>query len=245
MNTNHFTAEDLMGAVVNMGGAPYIIEDEEQAAQVAESISNATSMRELYGEELVTAREQLDCPGAKQVYSFVDGSEFLVCLSENRDYVLQKMTWAENNASERATYLDENNTTGQDVVYSNDTYEVRVFKTFSQESGHYFTGEDEDFVIIDSLDGSQESYLLYNCTLPEAIAYINSGSNIITTRKDLGRVIRQMRLAKGISIRGLADICGLSPSTVQNIENGAFSPRLDIVLRILSELEGKLIITPS
>lgn len=81
-----FSNEDLMGAAVNMGGDPYVIEDEEQAAQVAESINNATSMRELYGEELVTAREQLDCPRAKKVYSFVDGSEFLVCLSEDWDY---------------------------------------------------------------------------------------------------------------------------------------------------------------
>lgn len=84
-----------------------------------------------------------------------------------------KMTWEEYNASEQDTYLDEDNAADQDVVYSNDTYEVRVFKTYSEESGHYFSGEDEDFVIVDSKDGSQESYLLYGCTLQEAIDYIN------------------------------------------------------------------------
>lgn len=167
-----FSNEDLMGAAVNMGGDPYIIEDEEQAAQVAESINNATSMRELDGEELETARKQLDCPGAKKVYSFVDGSEFLVCLSEDWDYALQKMTWDEYNASEQDTYLDDDNAADQEVVYTNDTYEVRVFKTYSEESGHYFLGEDEDFVIVDSKDGSRESFLLYGCTLEDAINYI-------------------------------------------------------------------------
>lgn len=78
-----FTADNLMGAIVNMGADPFIIEDEDQSAQVAESIENATIMREIEGDELETAREQLDCPGAKRVFSFVDGSEFLVCLSED------------------------------------------------------------------------------------------------------------------------------------------------------------------
>ena len=88
MEPQNITAENLFYAIVNMGGDPYVIEDEEQAAQVAESINNATSMRELEGEELATAREQLDCPGAERVFSFVDGSEFLVCFSE--DWYYQK-----------------------------------------------------------------------------------------------------------------------------------------------------------
>ena len=84
----------------------------------------------------------------------------------------KKMTWDEYNSSEQNTCLDEDNAADQDVVYSNDTYEVRVFKTYSEESGHYFSGEDEDFVIVDSKDGSRESFLIYGCTLEDAINYI-------------------------------------------------------------------------
>lgn len=86
----------------------------------------------------------------------------------------QKMTWEEYNASEQDTYLDEDNAADQEVVYTNDIYDVRVFKTFSDESDHYFSGEDEDFVIIDSKDGTQESYLLYGCTIEDAIFYIEN-----------------------------------------------------------------------
>lgn len=86
MKPTNFEPENLLGAIVNMGSDPYIIEDEEQAAEVAEAMNNATIMREVEGEELETARKQLDCPGAERVFAFVDGSEFLVCFSEDWDY---------------------------------------------------------------------------------------------------------------------------------------------------------------
>lgn len=58
----------------------------------------------------------------------------------------------------------------------------------------------------------------------------------IDDRETLGQMVRLMRVSKGVAIRALAEQCGLSKSTVVNIENGAFTPRLDIVLRILSAL---------
>lgn len=81
------------------------------------------------------------------------------------------MTWEEYNSSNQDAYLDEDNAADQDVVYSNDTFDVRLFKAVPHDSDHYFTGEDEDFAIIDGKDGSV-SYLLYGCTLREAIKYI-------------------------------------------------------------------------
>ena len=85
---------------------------------------------------------------------------------------IKKITWGEYYASEQNTYLDEDNAADQDVVYTNDLYEVRVFKAIPHDAGHYFTGEDEDFVIVDSKDGSRESFLIYGCTLEDAINYI-------------------------------------------------------------------------
>ena len=99
----------------------------------------------------------------------------------------QVMTWGEYNSSVQDSYLDEENAADQDVVFSNDLYEIRVFKTINHEDSHFFNGEDEDFAIIDSKDGSQESYLLYGCTLSEAINYIQA--DIITTMQELADYI--------------------------------------------------------
>ena len=49
---------------------------------------------------------------------------------------------------------------------------------------------------------------------------------------DFGSYVKMARVSRGISVRGMAEACGLSPQTVQNVENGAYSPRLDIVLRM-------------
>lgn len=75
---------ELFGAMVNMGGDPYMIETEEQAESLKESIERATIEREITDEdEFKTATQQLDLYGhdPERIWSFVDGSEFLVCLS--------------------------------------------------------------------------------------------------------------------------------------------------------------------
>ena len=61
-------------------------------------------------------------------------------------------------------------------------------------------------------------------------------------REALGSCLRLMRVARGITVRGLADDCGLSPATVQNIEKGSFSPRLDIVEKILVRMGARMVI---
>lgn len=43
-------------------------------------------------------------------------------------------------------------------------------------------------------------------------------------------------MAKGMSIRALAEIVGVSKSTIVHIESGKFSPRYDIVERIAEAL---------
>ena len=65
----------------------------------------------------------------------------------------------------------------------------------------------------------------------------------VTTAPEVGEIIRTIRTSQGCTFRGLAADCGLSPQTLQNIENGAFAPRLDIVLSILSKLGAKMVIT--
>lgn len=82
----NINSTDLLNAIVNFGADPYLVETEEQAEEVMESISRATISREITDkEEFSAALEQLDLTKANHIYSFVDGSEFIVCLSEDWD----------------------------------------------------------------------------------------------------------------------------------------------------------------
>ena len=56
----------------------------------------------------------------------------------------------------------------------------------------------------------------------------------------IGDNLRVIRMAKGVSIRALAEIVGVSKSTIVNIESGKFSPRYDIVERIAEALGAEI-----
>lgn len=64
----------------------------------------------------------------------------------------------------------------------------------------------------------------------------------VDSRKDLGQYLRYLRLKNGETIRGFAEKCGLVPTTIQNIEGGKFSPRLDVIQKILKQLNATLVI---
>lgn len=53
---------------------------------------------------------------------------------------------------------------------------------------------------------------------------------------DFGQYIKMARVSRGMTVRGFATMCGLSPQTVQNVEGGAYSPRLDIVQKMAAVL---------
>ena len=80
--------EDLIGSLAAMGAGAYLVETDEQAQELMESIENATICRELEGEEFETAKHILDLDGheVRHIWSLVDGSEFFVCLPEDWDY---------------------------------------------------------------------------------------------------------------------------------------------------------------
>lgn len=75
---------ELYGSLVNPGSDPFIVETEEQAENLKERIERATVKREITStDEFEAAMQQLDLNGhrVKRIFSFVDGSEFLVCFS--------------------------------------------------------------------------------------------------------------------------------------------------------------------
>ncbi|MBS5652478.1 MAG: helix-turn-helix transcriptional regulator [Eubacterium sp.] len=50
-------------------------------------------------------------------------------------------------------------------------------------------------------------------------------------------LIWQIRSSQGLSCRALADKCGLSKSTINNIENGVVSPTLEELSLIAAALD--------
>ena len=89
------------------------------------------------------------------------------------------------------------------------------------------------------VDESNEAY----CIVGHDHPFYDEVSVDIEDREGLGQYLHFRRVALGISYRKLAEMSGLTPSTVQNVENGAFTPRLDIILKMLGVLGKRLTIS--
>jgi transcriptional regulator with XRE-family HTH domain len=53
---------------------------------------------------------------------------------------------------------------------------------------------------------------------------------------DIGRQVRALRRQRGLSLRGLAELCDLSPTTISLIERGDSSPSVSTVHRLATAL---------
>lgn len=60
------------------------------------------------------------------------------------------------------------------------------------------------------------------------------------TREELGNTINELRQQRGMSIRELAERSEVNKATIVNLEKGRFSPRYEIVERIVKELGGTI-----
>lgn len=61
-------------------------------------------------------------------------------------------------------------------------------------------------------------------------------------RAEVGRQLADLRRAKGLTIRQLADIAGINKATVVNLEAGKFDPRLSTINDYLRPLGGRVVI---
>ena len=52
--------------------------------------------------------------------------------------------------------------------------------------------------------------------------------NKYNIRTKFGQNLKRLRIEKGLTVRGLAELSGLSKSTIENIEQGRFSCTLDV-----------------
>ena len=56
-------------------------------------------------------------------------------------------------------------------------------------------------------------------------------------RERFGDVVREHRLAAGLSQEALAERCGVDRKSISRMETGAFSPRLDSVFNVAEALD--------
>ena len=61
-------------------------------------------------------------------------------------------------------------------------------------------------------------------------------------REEVGRQLADLRSAKGLTMRQLADIAGINKATVVNLEAGKFDPRLSTINDYLRPLGGRVVI---
>ncbi|MCR4872362.1 MAG: hypothetical protein K5885_02335 [Bacteroidales bacterium] len=81
--------EDLIYAIAEMGADAYLVETDEQAEELLESIKRATyyGVIEPDDEEFATAKAKLDLESntVRRIHWAVDGSRFSYCLNEDWD----------------------------------------------------------------------------------------------------------------------------------------------------------------
>lgn len=58
--------------------------------------------------------------------------------------------------------------------------------------------------------------------------------------KEIGQMVRQIRLGKNISQKKLSEMCGVPANTISMFERNKLAPSLDTLLRILDALGYKL-----
>lgn len=73
------------------------------------------------------------------------------------------------------------------------------------------------------------------------IRYSRSGIRMrVGNAKEIGRLIRQARSDRGMTQSALAKVCGTTQSWLSELESGKPRAELDLVLRIMRELEFSL-----
>lgn len=56
----------------------------------------------------------------------------------------------------------------------------------------------------------------------------------------IGEQIAQLRLKRGLSIRQLADLCGMDYSNLSKIERGTYNASIAVINKILTALDARI-----
>ncbi len=102
--------------------------------------------------------------------------------------------------------------------------------------------------MIDSFEASEEtdlkSYLqgIYSRAKDDSLLYVIPET--IGERERIGRMIRDLRTAKGLEAKKLATIANIDPANISRIEQGKYSVGSDILCRIAAALDSRVEIVP-
>lgn len=62
----------------------------------------------------------------------------------------------------------------------------------------------------------------------------------MTHREYIGRQITALRIKQGLTVRQLADICGVTYVNISKIENGRYNVSIDILSKICSAMGAEI-----
>lgn len=86
-------------------------------------------------------------------------------------------------------------------------------------------------------EGEYDEWLNLSDIISYRCEIINRG-----IRSAVGHRLRSLRVRKGISLRALATMIGISPSNLSNIEKGNYTVGLEILHKISSALDVEVVI---
>lgn len=87
-NLANITAEDILGALVNLGTGASLVETEEQAQVVLDSINKSNGLTEVdqnNEDDWDVATSSIDFIAPRHVYTFNCGVECHICFAEDWD----------------------------------------------------------------------------------------------------------------------------------------------------------------
>lgn len=62
----------------------------------------------------------------------------------------------------------------------------------------------------------------------------------MTSKKQIGLQLVEIRKERGLSVRQLADLCGVGYASISRLENGNYNASIDILAKICDALEADI-----
>lgn len=72
------------------------------------------------------------------------------------------------------------------------------------------------------------------------VEVMTDGGLIAWTREKIGRQVRELRKASGLSLSQLSEMCGLSANHINRVELGRYNYNIDTVAKITAALGGNI-----
>ncbi len=111
-----------------------------------------------------------------------------------------------------------------------------------QKTNHVLYDELMEVVTMLGVDYNLPSYLTADEAGRMWIGYYHQKSELqkYDERLRIGKLIATARTAKGLSVRALSELCGVTSQNITKVENGKYNVSIDILSKIATILDCKL-----